>query len=160
MNRSSQLISAIMTLALGILCLVLKGSVIGIAVTVLGVILLVLAVVDLVNKYITAGVIKAVLGIAVLVIGWIFIEIAIFVIAIILLLYGVLELIKRIFAKKNGMKLWAIIISFIEPVICIAAGALLLTNAGTTIEWTIIVAGIFLVIDAVLSLIAALAPRK
>ena len=67
MNKPSQFVSALMTLALGILFVILKGDVIGIAITVLGIALLISAIIDFIKKNVTAGVIKAVLGVAVLV---------------------------------------------------------------------------------------------
>lgn len=144
-----------MTLALGILFVILKDRVVGIGLTVLGVALIVTAVIDLCRKSFVSGVIKAILGIAVLVIGWLLIDIAILVLGIVLLVYGVLELVKRLAAKKKGQKLWAIVLGFIQPVVCIIASVFLITNGGSVITWTIIVAGVLFIVDGVLALIGA-----
>lgn len=162
MTKTSQLISAIMTLVLGILFLILKNGVIGIGLTVLGIVLIVTAVLELVRQNITSGIIKAVLGIAVLAIGWLLLDIALFVIGVVLMVYGVLELIKRIVAivKKQNGKLWATVIGFINPVLCVIAAAFLITSSGEALSWAIIVAGVLFVIDGVLALIEALASKN
>ena len=160
MNKTSDLISAAMTLALGVLFLILKGNVIGIALTVLGIALLVTAIVDLVRKNITSGVIKAVLGVVVLVFGWLFLEIAMLILGIVLLIFGILGLIKRILGLKNKQKLLATVLGFIEPIVCIIASVFLITSAGDALNWAVIVGGVCLIIDGVLALIAALLAKK
>ena len=160
MNKPSQFVSALMTLALGILFVILKGDVIGIAITVLGIALLVSAIIDFVKKNVTAGVIKAVLGVVVLVLGGLFLNIALIILGIVLLIYGVLELIKRLTAKKKKVKAWARVIGLIEPVICIVASIFLITSSGEALSWAVLVGGIFLIIDGVLALIAALGTKK
>ena len=160
MSRSSQLISAIMTLTLGILFIILKTDVIGIALTVLGVALIITAVLDLIRKGIVSGIIKALLGVAVLVIGWLLIDIAIIILGIVLLVYGILNLVKRVFAKKKGIKLWKIVIGIIEPVLCIIAAVFLITSSGTALEWTVLVGGIILIINGALALVGALTSKK
>jgi len=148
-----------MTLALGILFVILKADIIGIALTVLGVFLIVVGVLDLVRKNIVSGVIKAALGVAVLVIGWLLLDIALLILGIVLLVYGVLELIKRIVAKKKGQKLWTVILGLIEPALCIVASIFLITSSGAALTWAIIIAGIVFIIEGVLGVIAALGAK-
>ncbi len=160
MKKTSQLISAIMTLVLGILFLILKDGVIGIAITVFGVVLIITAILELFRKNFVSGILKAVLGIAVLTVGWLLLDIAMLVIGIVLLVYGILELIKRIvaiFKKQNG-KFWATVIGFINPIVCIIAAAALIW--GNFLDTAIIVAGVLLIVDGLLALIEALASKK
>ena len=158
--KSSRIISALMTLALGILFVILKQEIIGIAITVFGVALIITAVLDLFRKNITAGVIKGVLGVVVLVLGWALLDVALLILGIVLLIYGILELIRRIRIGKNGGKLWAVVLGLIEPVICIAASIFLITSRGEAITWTILIAGIFLIVDGILALISALGSKN
>ena len=162
MNKPSQIVSAAMTLALGVLFLILKNDIIGIAITVLGVALIVAAIIDLVRKSITTGVIKALLGVAVLVIGWLLLEVALLILGIVLLVYGIVELAKivTVIVKGKNNKLLAIILGIIEPILCIVASIFLMTSTGTAIEWTIIVAGIILIVDGVLALVSALLSKN
>ncbi len=157
----STFLSALMTLALGILFVILKAEVIGICITILGVALIVTAIVDLVKRSFVSAVIKAVLGVLVLVIGWSVIDLALLVIGIVLLIYGIVELCKRLFGNKGKKrKFWQKLLGFIQPIFCIIASILLLTNSGNVLDWAIIIPGIFFIIDGILGIINALASKK
>ena len=162
MTKASQLVSSIMTLILGILFVILKGEVVGIALTVFGVVLIVTAIIELVRKNIVSGIIKAVLGIAVLAFGWALLDIALLVIGIVLIIFGILELVKRIVAivKKQNGKLLATILGFISPVFSAVAGYFLVTSSGEAVNWAIILGGVLLIIDGILALIEALVSKK
>ncbi len=160
MNRTSELISAVMTLALGILFVILKANVIGICLAILGLALIISAIIDLVRKSITTGVIKAVLGVAVWIVGGLLLEVALIILGIVLLIFGVLELIKRLTASKQELPLWAWILGLIEPVICVIASIFLITSGGAALNWAVIVGGVCLIVDGILALIAALGARK
>ncbi len=160
MKKTSQIISAAMTLALGILFVILKADVVGICLTVLGVALIVVGVLDLIKMSVVSGVIKAVLGVAVLVVGWLLLDVALLILGIVLLIYGILEFIKRLLGKKKGDRLWAYILGLVSPVICIVASVFLITSRGSAIEWTVIVGGIFLIINGVLALISAVGSKN
>ena len=162
MTRSSQFVSALMTLILGVLFVILKGEVVGIALTVFGVVLLISAVLELIKLKIASGIIKAILGIAVLIFGWVLIDIALLVIGIVLIVFGVLELVKRIVAvfKKNNTKLLAKILGFISPVFSIVAGYFLITSSGETVAWAIILGGVLLIINGALALIEAISSKN
>jgi uncharacterized membrane protein HdeD (DUF308 family) len=133
MKKTSQIISAAMTLALGILFVILKADVVGICLTVLGV--------------------------ALIVVGWLLLDVALLILGIVLLIYGILELIKRIMSVK-GERLWAFILGLISPVICVVASVFLITSRGSAITWTVIVAGVFLIVNGVLALISALGSKN
>jgi len=163
MRKTSSIISAAMTLILGILFVILKADVVGIALTVFGVALIVMGVVDLIRVSIVAGVIKAVLGVAVLVVGWLLLDIALLIIGIVLLVYGIVESVKRLVAiitKKAGKRLWAAILGFVEPIICIVGAVFLITSSGAAVMWAVIVAGIILIVDGALGLISAIASKN
>ena len=130
MTRSSQFLSALMTLILGVLFVILKGEVVGIAIKVFAIVLIITAVLELIRLKIASGIVKAILGIVLLAFGWAITEIALLVIGIVLIVFGVLELVKRIVAlfKKNRTKLLAKILGFISPVFSIVAGYFLITS--------------------------------
>lgn len=162
MKNTSQLLSALMTLVIGILFIVLKGSVISVCLTILGVVLLVLGIVEIVRKYYVTGVIKAILGAGVLVVGWVLLEIAVLVVGAVLALYGIVDIFKAIvaFFKNKEQKMIAKIFNFIAPILCIVAAVFLLTSKGEAYDWAIVVAGVFFVIDGFFALIGALADGK
>lgn len=162
MKKTSNLISAIMTLALGILCLILKQDVVTIALTVVGVVLIVTAVLELIRQSVASGIIKAVLGIAVLVVGYLILNIALKVIGVVVLVYAILELVKRILAVIKGKsgKLWTTILGFIYPALCVVASVLLITSTGEAVSWAIIVAGVLFVVEGVIALIEAVGSKN
>ena len=162
MTRSSQFLSALMTLILGVLFVILKGEVVGIAIKVFAIVLIITAVLELIRLKIASGIVKAILGIVLLAFGWAITEIALLVIGIVLIVFGVLELVKRIVAlfKKNRTKLLAKILGFISPVFSIVAGYFLITSSGEAVGWAIVVGGVLLIINGVLALVEALASKN
>ena len=162
MKKTSNLISAIMTLVLGILCLILKQGVVTVGLTVLGVVLIVTAVLELIRQNIPSGVIKAVLGIAVIIVGYLLIDIALKVIGIVILVYGVLELVKRVVAVLKGQngKLWTTILGFIYPALCVIGAFFLIVSTGEAIGWAVIVAGVLFIVEGVIALVEALASKN
>ena len=162
MTRSSQFLSALMTLILGVLFVILKGEVVGIAIKVFAIVLIITAVLELIRLKIASGIVKAILGIVLVAFGWAITEIALLVIGIVLIVFGVLELVKRIVAlfKKNRTKLLAKILGFISPVFSIVAGYFLITSSGEAVGWAIVVGGVLLIINGVLALVEALASKN
>ena len=160
MKKLSQLISAIVTLALGILFVIMKDGVVGVCLTVFGAALIVTAVLELIKLSIVSGIFKALLGIVVLVLGWMLIDVALLILGIVLLVLGLSKLLKRIFGKKSGMKPWVVVLGFIEPVLCVIAAVFLITSRGTAISLTVTVSGIFLIINGALGVIGALARKN
>ena len=152
-KNQNKLIAAILVTVLGLLFLIWKGGVISIAMTVLGVMLLVQAVLDVIAKDYTAGAIKAVLGVAIIVFGWAFLTIALYVMAAVLLVYGILQLIDAYKAYPKQKSLTAKIVGFIQPAIYTLIAVCLLFNQGETVSWVFIIAGIFLIVQGVLALI-------
>ena len=152
----NNLIVALATIVLGVLFIVLKGEVVSIAMTVLGVALIIAGVIDIVNKLTTEGVIKAVLGVALLVCGWTLVSLALYIMAAVLLIYGILLMIEIIKNMKKSDKMVNKVLKLVEPVVMIIVAACLLFNQGGAIAWVFILAGILLIVDGALGLVNAL----
>ena len=117
MKTSNKLLSAVLTIALGILFIILKSDVVSIAMTLLGVALIISGVIDLLHKLIAPGIVKAVIGVAVIVFGWTLMSIAIYIMAALILAFGVVQLVQAIKEKQNNtMKK---LLSFIEPALMV-----------------------------------------
>ena len=151
-TNSAKLLSAALTILVGILFLILKGSVISVAMTVIGVLLIATAIMNLVRKKYTACVIGAVLGVMVLCFGWLFLSVALYLLAAILLIYGILLLMEVAKRGVGRMGTLAAIIRLSQPVICILVAGCLLFNQGGTVDWVFIVSGLFLIVEGVLAL--------
>ena len=150
--NSTKLLSAILTLLVGILFLIWKGAVIGWAMTVIGVLLIVSAVMCLIRKNYTACVINAVIGALIIAFGWLFVSAALYVLAAILLIYGILLLIE---IAKRGLKrlgTLAVIVRLAQPVICILVACCFFFNQGGAVDWVFILSGLFLIVNGVLAL--------
>lgn len=147
MKITSSLITAILTIVIGALFVALKGGVIGIAMTVLGVGLIVWAVLDIIDKNNTPGIIKLVAGIVVIVFGWTLASIVLYVMAALLLVYAIYQLYELVTNKVKD------VVKFIEPGVMALIAILLLFNQGGTIAWVFIVTGIFLIVEGALALI-------
>ena len=100
MKKTEKIVSALLTIALGVLLIVLKGSVISILMTVLGVGLIAFGLVDLCNRLIPPAVVKIVVGAIVILCGWVIVEAVLYVLAAALLIVGILLIYEKIKNKS------------------------------------------------------------
>ena len=146
MQKNSSLMTAVLTIALGIVFVIKRGGVLGLAVSLVGIVLIIAAIFDLVKKDTTAAIIKGVIGIGVLVFGNLFIHLALYLIAIMLLMMGLLQLVQAIRNKNRNAIAW------ITPVLSVLAGICLLFQQGSSVDWIFVMVGIVLIIEGILSL--------
>ena len=147
MKLSNRLLSSIATIILGILFLIFKGEVISIAMTILGVALVVLSVLDFLNNKSTPAIIKLILGLIAIIFGWFLVSLALFVLAALMLVMAIMEIIELSKYVNNPISV------YIAPILKIVVAVCLLFNQGGTIDWVFIIAGIILIIQGVLELI-------
>ena len=156
MRKTEKLISALLTIALGILLIVLKGGIISIMMTVLGVALIVFGVIDLVNRLIPPAVVKIVLGVVIVVCGWAIVTAVLYLLAACLIVAGILLLYEKIKSRVSCSTLWLTVCEYALPTILLLIGALLLFNQGNTVKWVFIISGIFTVLEGGLLLVSTL----
>ena len=157
MKNSEKMISAILTIILGILFIVLKEQVIGIGMTILGVLLIVAGVLDLIgSKQTYSAVVKIVIGVLFIVFGWTIVSAVLYILAALLLVYGIYLFYDRIKTHMKGANLLSTIITYVEPALFILIAFFLFFNQGGTIEWVFIVSGIFAIIEGALMFLDAL----
>lgn len=156
MTKSDKLLTALVTAVIGILFLILKGNVISIAMTVLGVILIASAIPDLIRRLYVLSAVKAVLGILVIVFGWTLASAVLYIFAALLLVDGILQLAFLIKRRVKGFSALDTFFRYADPVLTVIIAFFLLFNQGGTIDWIFIVAGIALVIEAIIALINCL----
>ena len=148
----NNLLMSIIMIVLGILFIVFKAGVIGIAMTLFGVALIVVAVLDLLNKDWIPCVIKAVLGVVVILFGWLLIDIARIVLAVVLLIYGVLQVIEACKNLQKNKTLLSKVLIFVEPVVIVAIAICLFFR----VDILFLIAGIFFLVEGIIALIKAL----
>lgn len=155
MKKTEKIIAALLTIAVGVLLIVLRGALVSILMTVLGVGLIAFGILDLIDRLITPAVVKIVVGVVVIVCGWVIVEAVLYVVAAALIIAGILwlyEKLKRGFCFTNA---WQLILDFAAPVLCLLIGVLLLFNQGNTVAWVFVAGGIFTVAEGGLLLVGA-----
>jgi len=150
-NRNINRIGAIIAIALGIMFCVLKGGVISIALSIIGVTAIIMGVVDFAGKRTSPGIVKVVIGVCVIVFGWMFVDIALYIVAAILLIQGLKTIVEAIKNKADNNSAQNVI-AIIRPVACVVAGGCLLFNKNEMIDGVFVVVGVLLLIEGVLAL--------
>lgn len=155
-----KLIEGALTILLGILFLILQGDVITIAMTVLGVVLIVMAVLDVLDHRTLSAIVKAVFGVVVLIFGWALTAAALYILAALLLIWGIWELYSKLHIHLKGNTPGLTVMLYIAPILNILLGLLLLFNQGATVSWIFIVVGVMLIVDGVMLLCSAFGTKK
>lgn len=136
---------------LGILFLLLKGeTIIHVAMTIFGVALLVLAILDFLDHLTLPAIIKTVFAVVVLVFGWALVDVALIVLAAVILIWGIYELYLKLRVHLKGRNTLSTILLYITPILDILLGLLLLFNRGGTIAVISVIVGVLLIIDGVM----------
>lgn len=152
MKLSNRLVWAILYIALGLMFIVLKGSIVSIALTVTGSAAIVMGIIDFSNKNTPAGTAKTVGGACIIIFGWMFVSLALNLLAGILIVSGLFHL----YQLRKGP--WAVSSSvqkaflYLEPIASVLAGITLLFNQAGSIAWIFTVTGILLVVEGILLL--------
>ncbi len=153
MKKSEMIISAIFTIAIGVLLMIMKGEMISVFMTVLGVSLIVFGLLDLLQKNVPFAVVKIVVGGVVILFGWTIVSAVVYILASIVLIVGILALYDCLRYRlhcvqgKEALKILA------TPVVCILIGLILFFNQW---DWVFVVAGLFTVLEGGLLLWEAL----
>ena len=87
MEKTNKYISAAIMMAIGLLLIILKGGIIGILLTALGVALIVMGILDAVQrKDVARCVIKCVIGAVIILGGWLFVAVMLYILGALLVL--------------------------------------------------------------------------
>lgn len=151
MNQRSSAVSAVATILLGALFIIKRGGVIGLAITVLGVSVLVFALLDFLAKLTNAAIVKGVVGLCILVFGWIFVDLAIYILAAGIILTGLLQISSIKQYSPVNLDTSEKLFIYARPAMMVVAGACLLLNKNGTIDWVFVLVGALLVIQGVMS---------
>ena len=115
-----KLISALFTIALGILLCLFKQTMLQIIVTLMGALIVLLGILDITRrKDYPMGIIKIIIGIAVIVFAWVFVTLAFIILGIILIAYGVFQLINLL---KDRLPRAPLLIGVVNSVVIVVAG--------------------------------------
>ncbi len=156
MRRKEDIVSALFSMLIGIMLIVLRNQVVSIAMTVFGAIVLVSAVMDLINKQFNMAIVKAVLGICIIAFGWVFDNVALYLLAAVIIVLGLLRIVNmhKFFTETTTgkQKLFA----YLRPIVTVIAGACLMFSQGGLVVWVVIATGVLLVAEGLLDVASAL----
>ena len=155
MKKSEKIIVAVLTIALGVLLVVLKADIISILMTVLGVALIVFGVMDFFNKLIPPAIIKTVCGALIILCSWVVVGAVLYVVAAALLVLGILTLYEKIKMGIQCVTFWQTVCHYATSVLFIITGILLLFNEGNSAAWVFVCSGICIVLQGGLLLLDA-----
>ena len=158
MKKTERIITALVIIALGVLAIVLRGRLVHILTTVLGVVLIALGIVDFLQRRVPPAVIKLIFGIVILICGFALLEIVLYVLAALLLIAGILLFYEKWKTQSccRFMDWKDVLFSFATPIALVLIGVLLLFNQGSTIDWIFVVCGILTIADGGILLADAL----
>ena len=154
-NKSNDLLTAAALILIGLLFIIYKGGIISLAMSLIGITLIVLGIIDIIKKRVVSGVIKLVFAALVMLAGWLFITLALYVLGAFLLVAGVTQLVALSKVKVKKITL-PVAMRYAQPIIYILIAICLFFNQGGAISWVFTVSGIFLIIDGIAALIGAL----
>ena len=150
MNQKENVASALGSILLGILLIVMKGKIITAAITLLAVI--VGAIMDFVAGLVNYGIVKSVAGICILVFGWVFASLAFYILAAGIILMGLLQISSIKKTMPVNLTVGERFQEYFKPGLMVVAGACLLFNQSGTIAWAFIATGVLLVINGIMTL--------
>lgn len=156
MKRKEEIISAVFSMLIGVMLVVMKGQVVSIAITVFAAIVLISAVIDLINKLVNSAIIKAVIGVCLLIFGWVFVSVALYFLAAGIIIMGLLRIVNMHKVLPEDMTHEQKLFAYIRPAITVLAGVCLLFNQGGAVDWVFILTGVLLVAEGVLDVADAL----
>jgi uncharacterized membrane protein HdeD (DUF308 family) len=146
-KSNSELFSALLYLAIGVLLIVFRSQTLGWAMTIAGVVFVVSGILDLVKSNFASGAVSLIIGIAILVLGWTAAQ-------IVLLVLGILIALKGLVALINGLKKRHVtVLDVLFPVLTMIVGLML--AFGNALDVLIVITGVLLVVDGLLGLIAS-----
>ena len=147
MKKSEKIIAAILTMAVGVLLIVLQNNFIGLLMTIAGVCLIVFGALDIFHREIPPAVVKIVTGVLIIVCGWALIEAVLYIVAALLLIAGILLLYDKIKKKVVCDTLLFTALEYAVPSLFILIGFLLLFHQAVAIEIIFVFSGILTLIE-------------
>ena len=152
MKNTNKMITAVVAIIVGILFIAMKGEVISLAMTALGIAAVVMGVLDITKSESKGGVIKIVVGALIITFGWLFTSVMLYIIAALMIIYCIGNLVASLKTDGYPMSTVQAIRTYAKPVIGLVAGVCLLLNQGGTVSWAFVIAGIIFVTEGIMML--------
>ncbi len=147
MKKSEKIIAAIITMAIGVLLIVLQDNFVGLLMTLAGICLIVFGALDIFHHEVPPAVIKIVVGALIIICGWVLVEAVLYIVAALLLIVGILLLYDKIKKRVVCDTLLLTALEYAIPALFVLIGILLLFHQAVAIELIFIFSGILTLID-------------
>lgn len=154
----SRIFSGIISVVLGIMFITLKGGVIGIVLTIIGLAAIAMGISDFVNKQTTPATVKCVIGILILVLGWVLVDIALYVVAGAFIVFGIYQIVSAV-KLVNLCAPPQKVLLFVKPVATLLAGLCLFFNKNGVMDWLFIIIGALILAQGVISILELIEKR-
>lgn len=155
MNQKGNVASALGSILLGALLIIMKGKIISVAITVLAVFVIIGAIVDFTAGLVNFGIVKMVAGVCILVFGWIFASLAFYILAAGIILMGLLQISSIKKTMPVNLTAGERFQEYFKPGLMVVAGACMLFNQSGTIAWAFIATGVLLIVNGIMTLVGA-----
>lgn len=152
MKNSNKMITAIVAIVVGIMFIVMKGEIVSLALTLLGIAAIVMGILDIVKQETKIGVVKLICGALVITFGWLFVNVALTVIAVLLIVYCVGNLASNLKIDGYAMSGVQKFRTFFKPLTGLVAGICLLFNQGGAVAWAFVITGLIFIADGIMML--------
>lgn len=149
MKNRNKMIAAVVAIVVGVMFIVMKGEVISLALTLLGVGAIVMGILDMVKQDTKNGIIKLICGAVIITCGWLFVNIALTVIAVLLIVYCIANLASNLKIDGYAMSGVQMVRTYFKPVTGLIAGICLLFNRGGTVAWVFVLTGILFIANGI-----------
>ncbi len=146
MKKHDKLLTALFTIVLGVLFIILNVDVVSVGMTIIGAALIISSVLELLKKHISQAIIKLVIGIVIIVFGWTLVSVALYIMAFMSLLISVIQILTIVKTTKSFR------VSYLQPIMGLIVAGCMLFNQGGTISWVFIVSGICLIFEGVFAI--------
>ena len=157
MEKTNKYISAAIMMAIGLLLIILKGGIIGILLTALGVALIVMGILDAVQrKDVARCVIKCVIGAVIILGGWLFVAVMLYILGALLVIVGILWIIKLVQRHTKGANLIGTITAYLVPALYILIGVCLFFYQSAFVDVVFIIVGVIVLVDGIIQLVNAI----
>lgn len=147
-RASSELVSSLLFLTVGILMVVFRSQMLQWAMTFVGAVFIISGILDVARKNTAGGAVSLIIGIAILVLGWTVTQIVLLTLGVLIAVKGLMALIKVTQKKKQTAA------EIIFPILTIVLGLML--AFGNALDYMIIIVGILLIVDGVIGLIGCI----
>ncbi len=141
MKKTERMLSAVLTMVVGVLLIVMKDNFIGVLASVIGMGLISFGIMDIVNGNLPIGIIKISCGVLVIICGWLIVSAVLYILALLTLTAGGWLFYEKIKNRVCGFWLY-LLCEYAPSVLCMAIGLLLLFHAIISTGFLFITCGL------------------